>query len=109
MAAIKRAVNLGQNSELSRLMKVRFLVIAGLVALANTLFSQSADYYVMQGRGFLAQRDLTNATAQFARAVALAPNHKTANALYGIARLFNLAHHPAIQEMLDRLQVDPKG
>ena len=65
--------------------------------------AQTADDYVNQGRAFLAAHDLTNANSRFASAVALSPNHATANVFRAATRLLVLPNQPAGSALLDRL------
>lgn len=76
-----------------------------LVALASvvTAFGQSADNLVLQGREFLAAKNMTNANARFMAAVVAAPNHQSANALYAASRLLSMPYSQPVQDMLDRL------
>src|SRR5438552_11267377 len=73
-----------------------------LVTMGSGL-GQSADNLVLQGRNYLANRNFTNANASFAAAVALAPNHQTANTLLAATRLLTLPDRQPTQNMMDRL------
>lgn len=66
---------------------------------------QTPDNLVLQGRAFLAARNITNANARFAQAVKLAPAHQTANALYSVTRLLSLPYTQPWQDMMDRMGV----
>lgn len=84
-------------------MKTRILVslIAGL--LCRSLFAQTADDFVTQGRSYLAARNITAANTNFAQALALVPSHETANALYAITRMLVLPSQPAGSNFLSRI------
>lgn len=73
------------------------------VPVALNAFAQSADHFVLEGRGYLAARNITNANADFAEAVALSPDHETANALYAITRLLCLPYQGPSQDFMDRM------
>jgi len=66
---------------------------------------QTADGFVLQGRNYLAVKNLTNANASFSTAVALSPNHQTANAFFAATRLLTLPDRQPAQDMMDRLGV----
>ena len=84
-------------------MKTRILVslIAGL--LCHSLFAQTADDFVTQGRSYLAARNITAANTNFAQALTLDPSHETANALYAITRILVLPSQPAGSNFLTRI------
>src|SRR2546428_3341498 len=67
--------------------------------------AKSADGLVIQGRNYLAVKNLTNANASFSAAVALSPNHQTANAFFAATRLLTLPDRQPAQDMMDRLGV----
>jgi tetratricopeptide (TPR) repeat protein len=80
-------------------------ILASLIAgsLCWNASAQTADDWVSQGRSYLAARDITDANASFAQALALNPNHENANALYAITRLLVLPSQPAGSNFLTRI------
>ncbi|MBI4326982.1 MAG: hypothetical protein HY674_17210 [Chloroflexi bacterium] len=86
-------------------MKTKILFPILLSILSSGVSAQNADTFVAAGRFHLAARDMTNANVSFAAAVAAAPNHETANALYAATRLLALPAQPAVNAFLDRLGV----
>ena len=85
-------------------MKYKLLnLLVVLLAAVPRLSAQTADQLVTDGRAFLATRNLTNANAKFAAALAVSPTHETANALYGGTRVLTLPYRPAGSAFLDRL------
>ncbi len=86
-------------------MKTKILFPTLLSLLSLGVSAQNADTFVAAGRFHLAARDMTNANASLAAAVAAAPNHETANALYAATRLLALPSQPAVNVFLDRLGV----
>src|SRR3954471_22471826 len=87
---------------------IRTLSVTILLLTTQVLLrAQTADILVSQGRSFLAARDLTNANARFASALAAAPNHSTANVFRAATRLLTLADQPAGKAFLDRLLIGP--
>jgi len=65
--------------------------------------AQTADQLVTEGRGFLSSRNLTNANARFAAALAVDANHEAANVLHAATRILNLPLQPAGAAFLTRL------
>jgi tetratricopeptide (TPR) repeat protein len=84
-------------------MKTR--IVASLIAgfLYWNALAQTADDWVSQGRSYLAARDIKDANASFAQALALNPNHENANALYAITRVLVLPSQPAGSNFLTRI------
>src|ERR1017187_8416072 len=84
-------------------MKKRILIslITGLFCWSVS--AQTADDWVNQGRSNLAAHNITAANTNFARALAVNPNHKTANALYAITRVLVLPNQPAGSNFLTRI------
>jgi hypothetical protein len=80
-------------------------VACWLALTAIAMAQQSADNFVLQGRAALEAKDIITANARFAAAVALAPSHQTANALYAATRLLSLPYTPPAQDLMDRLGV----
>ena len=77
--------------------------------LTATVTAQTADQLVTEGRGFLSSRNITNANARFASALALNPNHEAANVLHAATRVLNLPLQPAGAAFLTRLGVSTLG
>src|SRR5512135_3178705 len=91
-------------------MKTRTLLIAAvLLALGQTLRSQTADDYVNQGRGFLAVTDPIAANTCFSNAVVLSPGHQAGNVFYAATRLLTWPIRPAGSNFLNRLGVPVAG
>lgn len=90
-------------------MKTRILIslIAGLFCWSVS--AQTADDWVSQGRSYLAAHDIADANASFAQALALNPNHETANALYAITRVLVLPSQPAGSNFLTRIGLPVSG
>jgi hypothetical protein len=84
-------------------MKSRATILVLSVLFALNAFAQSADHFVLQGRGYLVARDITNANAAFGAAVDISPDHETANALYAITRLLCLPYQGPSQDLMDRM------
>jgi hypothetical protein len=84
-------------------MKKRILIslITGLFCWSVS--AQTADDWVNQGRSNLAAHNITAANTNFARALAVNPNHQTANALYAITRILVLPNQPAGSNFLTRI------
>lgn len=76
--------------------------IAGWLA-ATAGLAQTADQLVAEGRGFLSSRNITNANARFAAALAVDANHESANLLHAATRALNLPLQPAGAAFLTRL------
>ena len=78
-------------------MKTALLLFPAMFLVCIGSFGQSADNLVLQGRGFLTAKDITNANKRFAAAVATSPNHQMANALYAVSRILSLPYaQPAL-------------
>ncbi len=77
--------------------------------LTLSLFGQTADDFVSQGRTNLALPDIVAANRCFSNAVALAPNHPAANVFYAATRLLTLPYKPSGSNFLDRLGVPCTG
>jgi hypothetical protein len=84
-------------------MKTRVLItlIAGLFCWRVS--AQTADDWVNQGRSYLAAHNITAANTNFAQALAVNPNHQTANALYAITRILVLPSQTAGSNFLTRI------
>ena len=84
-------------------MKTRVLisVISGLFCW--TVSAQTADDWVNQGRSYLTAHNISAANTNFAQALAVNPNHQTANALYAITRILVLPSQPAGSNFLTRI------
>src|ERR1035441_9093261 len=84
-------------------MKTRVLisVISGLFCW--TVSAQTADDWVNQGRSYLTAHNISAANTNFAQALAVNPNHQTANALYAITRILVLPSQPAGSNFLSRI------
>ena len=84
-------------------MKTRVLisVISGLFCW--TVSAQTADDWVNQGRSYLTAHNISAANTNFAHALAVNPNHQTANALYAITRILVLPSQPAGSNFLTRI------
>jgi hypothetical protein len=84
-------------------MKTRVLItlIAGLCCWRVS--AQTADDWVNQGRFYLAAHNITAANTNFAQALAVNPNHQTANALYAITRILVLPSQTAGSNFLTRI------
>lgn len=84
-------------------MKTSIALLVALVSGVIPTIAQSPDNLILQGRAFLAARDITNANSRFQAATAANPNHQSANALYAASRLLAYVYSPPAQAMLDRL------
>jgi hypothetical protein len=82
------------------------LFLCLIIAASTSLRGAPADDLVSKGRAFLAARDLTNANACFASAVAANPAHAAANVFRAGTRLLVLADQPAGKALLNRLGMD---
>jgi hypothetical protein len=84
-------------------MKTRVLisVITGLFCW--NVSAQTADDWVNQGRSYLTAHNISAANTNFAQALAVNPNHQTANALYAITRILVLPSQPAGSNFLTRI------
>jgi Bacterial pre-peptidase C-terminal domain/Bacterial Ig domain len=87
----------------------RTLIAALLITLGRTVWAQTADDLVSQGRAFLSVSNLVAANNSFAAAVALSPSHQTANVLYAATRLLVWPSQPAGSNFLDHLEVPIAG
>src|SRR5258706_996709 len=83
------------------------LIFCTVAITAWTCLAAPADDLIAQGRAYLAARDLTNANARFASAVAADGNHSTANVFRASTRLLTLADQAAGKALLDRLGMGP--
>ena len=90
-------------------MKATSLCFVLICLAARGLSAQTADEWVIQGRSSLTNHDLGLANACFSNAVAAAPFHQEANALYAATRLALVSQRPAVQAFLDRLGVPSTG
>lgn len=90
-------------------MKTKLLSIGLLLAVNCSLWAQTADDYVSQGRAFLSASNIIAANDSFSHAVALSPNHQTANVFYATTRLLVLPSQPAGSNFLNRLGVPVEG
>lgn len=82
----------------------RMLGTAALGWLITTCaLAQTANQLVTEGRSFLSSRNITNANARFASALALNPDHEAANVLHAATRVLNLPLQPAGAAFLTRL------
>jgi len=90
-------------------MKTKLVIASLLLTLMQSLFAQTADDYVTQGRAFLSATNLVAANNSFSNAVALSPNHQTANVFYAATRLLVLPSQPAGSNFLSRIGVPVAG
>jgi hypothetical protein len=90
-------------------MKMKLAITSLLLALTQSLSAQTADDYVTQGRAFLSATNLAAANNSFSNAVALSPNHQTANVFYAATRLLVLPSQPAGSNFLNRIGVPVAG
>jgi hypothetical protein len=90
-------------------MRLTVLVLSLATLVAPQSFSQSPDTWIVQGRSYLAARDMANANASFAKAVALSPTNQTANAFYAVTRLLVLPSQPAGSNFLTRIGIPVAG
>ena len=83
----------------------QFLCAIAACAVLTTaaLQAQTADQLVTEGRAFLSSRNITNANARFASALAVDANHEVANVLHAATRILNLPLQPAGAAFLTRL------
>jgi len=86
-------------------MKTFLSLLVALLLTQSLAPGQTADQYVAQGRADLAAHDLMDANTNFAAALALVPNHATADVFYAATRLLALPNQPAGQAFLNRLGV----
>src|ERR1035437_2576517 len=87
----------------------RILVTTLLLTLTQTLWSQTADDYVSQGREFLAATNLAAANTSFSNAVAISPGHPVGNVFYAATRLLSWPIRPAGSNFLSRLGLPAAG
>ena len=90
-------------------MKTHKLLTLALCFATSTLFAQTADQYVTQGRNSLVAHDLAGAYSNFNAAVTLSPTHETANALLAVTRLLVLPQQPAGSNFLNTLGFAKSG
>ena len=86
-------------------MKNNLLILCGFCLITVPALGQSASNLIATGRVFLAQKNITNANANFRAAVTLSPTDETANALYAVTRVLVLPIQSPVKEFLDRLGV----
>jgi hypothetical protein len=87
----------------------RILTTTLLFTLARMIGAQTADDYVNQARAFLSVSNLAAANTSCASALALSPNHQTANVLYAATRLLVWPSQPTGSNFLSRLGVPLAG
>lgn len=80
-----------------------------LLFLGARLNAQTVDGLVLDGRAFLAARNLTNALQRFQQAVALQPTNETAQAFLGATRLLTLVERAEFQQLLNRASFTTNG
>jgi hypothetical protein len=85
------------------------LVTTLLIALGQTLQSQTAEDYVICGRAFLAVTNPVAANNCFSNAVAVSPSHQTGNVFYAFTRLRTWPLRPAGSNFLNHLGVPNVG
>ena len=86
-----------------------FVLFVLFFAIGLPSHSQTAEVYVLEGRSFLASKNLTNALQRFQQAVKLQPNNETAQALFGATRLLALLERPEVQQLLTRASLSTNG
>ena len=84
---------------------MKTLLLLFVMSAFSPCWGQSSDNLVLQGRAFLVAKDMPNANSRFAAAVAISPNHQTANTLYAATRLLSMPYGTPAQDMMDRLGV----
>lgn len=84
-------------------MILRLLVAAFACSTFLAARGQSPSDYVLQGRIYFEQRNITRANDNFAAALALDPNHTTANAFYAVTRLLAVTKTPSFNSLLDSI------
>jgi hypothetical protein len=87
----------------------KLAVVSLLAVLTRPLSAQTADDYVGEGRAFLAATNIVAANASFSSAVALSPNHQTANVFYAATRLLAWPTQPVGSNFLDRIGMPADG
>src|SRR5688572_14971247 len=70
---------------------------------AGPVAAQTADSLVNEGRSFLSSQNITNANNKFAAAVAVSPQHQTANFFRGISRVLALPNQAEGEALLTRV------
>lgn len=90
-------------------MKIKLITVALWLNFNCLLLAQTADDYVSQGRDFLSATNIVAANGSFSNAVALSPNHETANVFYAITRLMVLPSQPVGSNFLDRIGMPIAG
>lgn len=89
---------------------ILLLTATALVTLLTPpLLAQTADQLVTEGRTFLAARNITNANARFAAALAVDASHEVANVLHAATRVLNLPLQPVGAAFLTRLGFPTPG
>jgi hypothetical protein len=90
-------------------MKTCFFIslIAGL--LCRSIFAQTADGFVTQGRSYLSAHNITAANTNFAQALAISSTNENANAFYAVMRLLVLPSQPAGSNFLTRIGIPISG
>jgi hypothetical protein len=91
-------------------MKIKTTLIPALLfTLVQTICAQTVDYWISQGRGFLAATNLPAANNCFFNAVAVSPGNPTGNVFYAVTRLLAWPNQPAGSNFLNRLGVPNAG
>lgn len=80
-----------------------------LLVLGARLTAHNVDGLVLDGRAFLAARNLTNALQRFQQAVTLQPTNETAQAFLGATRLLTLVERAEFQQLLNRASFTTNG
>ncbi len=92
------------------IMKILHALTPVLLLIATSgLQAQTSDQLVAEGRAFLVSSNIALAKSRFAEAVALTPNHETANALLAFTRLAALVNEPAGSNFLNSLGLPNEG
>lgn len=90
-------------------MKTKLITAALLLNFNCLLLAQTANDFVSQGRAFLAATNIIAANGSFSNAVALSPNHQTANVFYAMTRLLVLPSQPVGSNFLNRIGMPIAG
>jgi hypothetical protein len=90
-------------------MKTKLATLSLMLVLTQPLFAQTADDYVAQGRAYLEATNIVAANASFSNAVALSPNHQTANVFYAATRLLVLPSQSVVSNFLTRIGLPVAG
>lgn len=90
-------------------MKTKLVALSLMLVFTRPLFAQTAEDYVVQGRAYLAATNIVAANTSFSNAVALSPNHQTANAFFAATRLLVLPYQPAVSNFLNRIGLPVAG